>query len=114
MVGALTFVAALTAIVSSVALYIYEHPHHHCPFCILKAGHGFIGYWLYLPLFAGTALTLGIGLIARWAGLSSLAVVIEADGRRFATAALALFGLFYGVVTYAVLASNLTMMEVWW
>ncbi len=112
--GVLTFGVALAAIVSCVALYVYEHPHHHCPFCILKAGHGFIGYWLYLPLFAATALTLGVGLITRWSDRPGLAAVIEADGRRFTSIALVLYGIFYGVVTYAILTSNLKMTGVWW
>ncbi|MEA3277607.1 MAG: hypothetical protein U9Q81_20450 [Pseudomonadota bacterium] len=108
------FLVALAAIVSSVALYVYEHPHHHCPFCILKSGHHFIGYWLYMPLFAATALALGVGLISRWHRVPSLKQVIEADGHRFTAVALALLGLFYIVATYAVLSSNLTMEGVWW
>lgn len=110
----LAFVAALAAIVSCVALYVYEHPHHHCPFCILKGGHGFIGYWLYAPLFTATALSIGVGLISGWGRIPSLAAAVLADGRRFTTLALALFALFYGVASYAILTSNLTMEGVWW
>jgi len=112
--GALAFAAALAAIVSCVALYVYEHPHHHCPFCILKGGHGFIGYWLYLPLFAATALAIGVGAISLWWRLPSLAVAVRADGRRFTGISIALFALFYGVAGYAILTSNLTMKGVWW
>lgn len=112
--GALAFAAALAAIVSCVALYVYEHPHHHCPFCILKGGHGFIGYWLYLPLFAATALAIGVGAISLWWRLPSLAVAVRADGRRFTGISIALFALFYGVAGYAILNSNLTMKGVWW
>ncbi len=112
--GGLAFVAALAAIVSSVALYIYEHPHHHCPFCILKGGHGFVGYWLYVPLFIATALALGVGLISPWARIPSLASAVRADGQRFTALALALFALFYGVATLAILTSRLTMQAVWW
>jgi len=112
--GAVTFLTAISAIVSVVSLYVYEHPQHHCPFCILKAGHEFIGFWLYLPLFAATALALGTGLVSRWRLMPSLTAVVEADGRRFVSIALALLAVFYGVVTYAVLDSNLTMEGVWW
>jgi hypothetical protein len=112
--AALAFAAALTAVVSSVALYIYEHPHHHCPFCLLKGGHDHIGYWLYIPLFAGTALSLGVGLVSRWDRIPSLTRAIRYESRRFTAAALALFAVFYVVATYAVLTSNLTMLEVWW
>ena len=112
--GGLAFVAALAAIVSCVALYIYEHPHHHCPFCILKGGHGFVGYWLYVPLFTASALALGVGLISPWGRIPSLRAAVRADGRRFTALALALFALFYGVATLAILTSNLTMEGVWW
>lgn len=112
--GALAFAAALAGIVSSVALYVYEHPQHHCPFCILKGGHGFIGYWLYLPLFAATALALGVGVISPWGHIPSLRAAVRADGHRFTAVALALFALFYGVASLAILRSNLTMQGVWW
>lgn len=114
LIGVVAFVTALAAVVSCIALYVYEHPHHHCPFCILKPGHGLIGYWLYAPLFAATALALGAGLIGFWRRVPSLATAIEIDGRRFVTLALGLLGLFYGVATYALLSSNLTMEGVWW
>jgi hypothetical protein len=114
LLGGLAFVIALAAVVSCVALYVYEHPHHHCPFCLLKPGHGLIGYWLYLPLFTATALAFGVGLMAPWRRLPSLRDVIAVDGRRFATAALILFALFYAVATYAVVGSSLSMQGVWW
>jgi hypothetical protein len=112
--GTLAFFSALAAVISSVALYVYEHPQHHCPFCILKSGYGFIGYWMYLPLFSGAALLLGVGLITRWRRSPSLDSIIRVEGPRLASLALVLFGLFYAVATYAVLRSNLTMSGVWW
>jgi hypothetical protein len=112
--GALTFLVALAAVVSSVALYAYEHPHHHCPFCLLKSGHGFVGYWLYVPLFAATALALGAGLAGRWQRLPALGGIIAAEGRRAVSIALLLFAAFYGVATLVVIGSNLTMTGVWW
>lgn len=112
--ASLAFAAALAAIVSCVALYVYEHPQHHCPFCILKGGHGFIGYWLYVPLLAATALSIGVGLISVWRRVPSLRAAIQADGRSFTALAMGLFALFYGVATYAILTSGLTMEGVWW
>jgi hypothetical protein len=107
------FVMALVAIVSFVSLYIYEHPHHHCPFCILKAGHNYIGYLLYIPLFAGTALALGVGAISPWKQVPSLTAVVERDAGRLSWLATVLFGLFYLIATWAVYSSNLRMPEVW-
>ena len=111
--GAAAFVMALVAIVSFVSLYVYEHPHHHCPFCILKAGHNYIGYLFYIPLFAATALALGVGAVSPWRVVPSLTTVVERDAGRRAWLATALFGLFYLVATWAVVSSNLRMPEVW-
>ena len=102
------------AVVSFVALYVYEHPQHHCPFCILKSGHGFIGYWLYLPLFTATALAIGVGLTSLWRRVPSLQGPAAVDGRRFTALSLVLFAFYYGVVAYAVATSNLRMGGVWW
>lgn len=112
--GLAAFPIALLAIVSCVALYIYEHPHHHCPFCILKSGHDFMGYYLYVPLFIGTALSLGVGAIAPFRRIPSLSGIIPAESRRFIGLSLGFMLLFYAVTAYAILGSNLTMMEVWW
>jgi hypothetical protein len=108
------FLVALVAIVSCIALYIYEHPHHHCPFCILKGGHDFIGYYLYIPLFAATALAMGVGAIAPFRRVPSLQGVIPAYSRRYIGIAMLLMLLFYLTAGFAVLNSSLTMMTVWW
>lgn len=112
--AAIAFPVAIVAIVSCIALYVYEHPHHHCPFCILKSGHDYIGYWLYIPLFTATALALGVGALAPWHNIASLRSAVAADTRRYAAIALAGFMLFYAVATYAIARSNLTMAGTWW
>lgn len=112
--GLTAFLVALVAIVSCIALYIYEHPHHHCPFCILKGGHDFIGYWLYIPLFIATALALGAGAISPFSRMPSLQQVIPAESRRFITLSLVFLLLFYLISGYAITRSSLTMSGVWW
>jgi hypothetical protein len=112
--GAVAFVVALAAIVSLVALYIYEHPHHHCPFCVLKPGHDHLGYWLYLPLFAATAFALGAAAVSPWRRIPSLATVAPAETRRLSRLALLGFAAFYAVAGFAVARSNLSMLDVWW
>jgi hypothetical protein len=109
-----TFILALIAIVSCIALYIYEHPHHHCPFCILKSGHGFIGYYLYIPLFIATATALGAGAISPFRKIQSLNAVVPVDSRRLVIISMLCMLLFYAVATYSILSSSLTMMDVWW
>ncbi len=114
LVGVSTFLIAVVAIVSFIALYVYEHPHHHCPFCLLKAGHGYVGYALYLPLFTATAFALGTGLVAPWRRIPTLAEAAPRLARHYAWLALAAFTVFFAVATLAVLRSNLTMEGVWW
>jgi hypothetical protein len=107
------FVMAMVAIVSFISLYIYEHPHHHCPFCILKEGHNYIGYLLYIPLFIGTAIALGVGAISPWKSVPSLAEVVEDESGRLAWLATILFGVFYLIASWAIVNSHLRMPEIW-
>ena len=103
------FAVAVAAVVSAVSPYVYEHPHHHCPFCLLKAEYGYIGYALYLPLFGGVALGLGGAPIQAFRGRASLADVVPAASRGLVGASLALLGLFALVVTAAVAFSGLRL-----
>lgn len=108
------FASALVAIVSFVALYVYEHPHHHCPFCLLKSGHDYVGYLLYVPLFAATALSLAAGVTAWWGRAASLRDVAAREVPRLAILATGLFVIFYLVSTWLVARSSLVMSGVWW
>lgn len=67
---------SIAGIVSFLSLYIYEHPNHHCPFCILKPDYVYQGYALYLPLFAATAASLGAGALRFFARKASLAAIV--------------------------------------
>lgn len=108
------FVMALVAIVSFISLYIYAHPHHHCPFCILKSGHDYVGYLLYLPLFGATAMALATGATAPWRKIPSLADAVDRSAPRLAWLAISLFGLFYLIASWSIMSSNLVMSGVWW
>jgi hypothetical protein len=57
------FGLALAAIVAAVAPYVYEQPHHHCPFCILKREYGHVGFALYVPLFVATGAGIASALL---------------------------------------------------
>ncbi|MCP3870773.1 MAG: hypothetical protein GY703_22305 [Gammaproteobacteria bacterium] len=112
--NAATFLIALLAIVSCIALYVYEHPHHHCPFCILKSGHDFVGYALYIPLFLGTALALSVGAISPFQKVESLKEIIPLESRNLIRWSMGLMVVFYLIAAWSILSSNLTMMGVWW
>ena len=108
--SALAFAAALVGIVSFLSLYIYEHPNHHCPFCLLQAEHGFTGYLLYIPLFAATVCGLGVGALAPFAHVPGLRAVLPALSERLAAGAALGFGAFTIVATVLILRSNLVLL----
>lgn len=105
------FVAAMTGVLSFVSLYIYEHPHHHCPFCVLKPEYDYQGYGLYIPLFLATACGLGAGAIQPFAAIASLREVIPRVSARLASVTAAGFLLFTLVATWFVWSSKLILIE---
>ena len=105
------FFAALAGVVAFVSLYIYEHPHHHCPFCILKPDYGYQGYLLYIPLFAAAAAGLAAGVLRMFGGRPSLATLAPQASARLAGIAAAGFVLFMLVASVMVLRSNLILLD---
>ena len=105
------FVVAIAGIISFLSLYIYEHPHHHCPFCILKPEYGYRGYLLYLPLFAASAAGIGVGILGRVAHVPSLQTVAPDLARRLAWVALLGFGIFLLLSLGLVWHSGLMLLE---
>jgi hypothetical protein len=104
-------VAALAGVLSFISLYIYEHPHHHCPFCILKPEYDYQGYWLYVPLFAATAAGIGAGAMQPFRNIESLKQVIPQASARLAAIAAAGFLIFAVVATAFVARSNLILID---
>ncbi|WIM04808.1 MAG: hypothetical protein OHM77_08850 [Candidatus Nitricoxidivorans perseverans] len=109
--SAVAFVAAVAGILSFLSLYLYEHPHHHCPFCILKPEYDWQGYWLYVPLFAATAAGLGVGAIQPFRKVASLAAIIPAVTARLAGVAAGGFLLFAAAASVMIFRSNLVLLE---
>lgn len=104
------FLAALMGIISFISIYVYEHPHHHCPFCILQSGYSYIGYGLYLPLFGATLAGLGTGMLQPFTDKESLRDPLPRLLRRQAWAAVILFALFTLIATLAVATSRLVLL----
>jgi len=105
------FVAAIVGILSFVSLYVYEHPHHHCPFCLLKPEYGYQGYLLYVPLFVSTAAGLGAGILQPFARVGSLRGLLPLASGRLAAVAATGFALVAAVATIMVLKSNLLLLS---
>jgi hypothetical protein len=106
---ALFFPLALVAILSVFSLYIYQHPHHHCPFCIFKPEYSYYGYFLYLPLFLGTALGLSVGPLQRFREVPSLMENLPRASASLVKTSLGLLLLFGALTGYAVLTSTLIL-----
>ena len=107
----IAFITAMAGILSFLSLYIYEHPHHHCPFCLLKAEYAYQGYWLYVPLFIATACGLGTGAVQPFARVPSLHVIVPRVSGRLAGVAAAGFALFLSIAFFMILHSNLILNE---
>ena len=107
--GGVFFGVALMAMVSATALYIYENPNHHCPFCILKPEYGYIGYGFYIPLFGATALALGVGSVAPFMGRESLREALPPVMRRLTGWAMAGFAAYGALTVYAIARSHLIL-----
>jgi hypothetical protein len=103
------FVIAIAAVVSVISLYVYEHPHHHCPFCLLKREYLYFGFALYVPLFAGTALGLPAGFLGFLHLPSSLSLTLPALQRRLTRTSIMCFFAFGAISAWAILASKLTL-----
>ncbi|WP_201352687.1 hypothetical protein [Hydrogenimonas urashimensis] len=54
---------AIVSLIAFFSTYVYELPHHHCPFCLLQSDYHYVGYLMYTALFAGTFFG-----IAAWVG----------------------------------------------
>lgn len=103
------FVVAITAVIAFLSLYVYEHPLHHCPFCLLKAEFGYIGYPLYGTLFAATGYALAAAIQQAHARHPSLADTLPARARRHAGRSVALLLAFGLLAVGIVLNSNLKL-----
>jgi len=65
---------AILSLIAFFSTYVYEMPHHHCPFCLLQGDYHYVGYAMYVTLFTGTffgaaawvAKRLGGGEWRRW------------------------------------------------
>lgn len=104
------FGMALAAIVAAIAPYVYELPHHHCPFCLLKREYGHVGFLLYLPLFFATGTGLATGVLASVAPRVDPVVRARAI-KTGARATLAGWTLFALVALTLIARSNLALMS---
>ncbi|MDF1554167.1 MAG: hypothetical protein P1P84_13940, partial [Deferrisomatales bacterium] len=103
------FVVGLLSVISFIGLYVYQLPSHHCPFCVLKAEYGRVGYPLYgLILFGGLA-GMGTGLLSLFRGIPSLRAAAPGVLRGLAGAAVACHLLLTAGVALLILTSDMRL-----
>jgi hypothetical protein len=109
--SAIAFATAMIGILSFISLYVYEHPHHHCPFCLLKPEYNYQGYWLYVPLFAATAAGLGVGAVQPFARVASLTDIVPEIAHRLSWIAAVGYIVLAAVATLMIVNSNLILLD---
>jgi hypothetical protein len=100
------FPIALASVLSFISLYIYQMPSHHCPFDMIQKNYYFIGYPLYITLFAGILFGLVPGLCLLLPKTASLEREIKKRERRWLIQAFLLFSLFLAIATWPILFSD--------
>jgi len=97
---------SLASIVSFISLYIYQIPSHHCPFDMIQKNYYFIGYPLYIGLFAGILFGLVPGLSLLLPKAESLEREINKRERRWLIQAFLFFSLFLTISTWPIFSGN--------
>ncbi|MFH0726726.1 MAG: hypothetical protein V2B19_10320 [Pseudomonadota bacterium] len=105
----ISFLTALAAIISFISVYIYELPTHHCPFCILHAEYGYVGYLLYAALFLSAVTGLGVGAIMAFHPVNSLSGILPRIQKRLAAVSILSYFVFMLITWYAIVFSNLSL-----
>jgi hypothetical protein len=100
------FFISLVSVISFISLYFYELPTHHCPFCLLQKEYNYIGYPLYLSLFAAGITGIGVGVLERVKGAVSLKKTIPAIQKRLCLFCLIGYAVFALIATYPMVFSN--------
>lgn len=104
-----TFPVMVLSLLSFIALYFYELPTHHCPFCILQREYGYVGYVLYSALIGGVISGAGVGILMPFRSVRSLVSVIPALGKNLALVSIICYLSFAAVSIWKILTANLSL-----
>lgn len=104
-----TFPVMVLSLLSFIALYFYELPTHHCPFCVLQREYGYIGYLLYIALLSGVVAGLGVGFLMPFKGIASLSHRLPQIQKRLALICLLAYAVFAGISIYRMISTDFTL-----
>jgi hypothetical protein len=100
------FVFSFVAVISFISIYFYELPTHHCPFDLLQREYNYIGYPLYLSLFAAGITGAGAGVIDHFKDAASLKSVIPGLQKRLCLFSMIGYAVFTLIATYPMVFSD--------
>jgi hypothetical protein len=100
---------SFASVISFIALYFYELPTHHCPFCLLQKEYHYIGYLLYPALLVGGIAGMSVGVIERIKGSESLRTVMPGLEKRLCLISMAGYMLFAGISVYPMIFSDFVL-----
>ena len=103
------FLTAGVSLISFIALYFYELPTHHCPFCILQKEYGYVGYILYVSLLTGVVSGLGVGALMPFRRVESLSGKLPLIQKRLALVCLVSYLFFAGITIYRMASTDFTL-----
>lgn len=103
------FAVALTAVITFISAYAYEMPLHHCPFDMLQSHYSYIGYPLYITLFAGVLYGMLPGLFFFVSNHGSLQHEMYQLERKWLKIGMTNILICTIVSIYIIITSNLTM-----
>lgn len=95
------FAVALWTVTAVFSSYIYAMPSHRCPFDMLRAEYGYVGYPLYLSLFGATLCGAGCGVAEAVRSYEGLLLPVRRLQRLALPAAMLLLLLFLAISGYA-------------
>jgi hypothetical protein len=103
------FLISIGALISFISIYFYELPTHHCPFCLLQAEYGYVGYPIYITILLSGVTGLGTGALLPFRKIPSLTAVIPRIQKRLALISVLANFVLVLISGYGVLFSNLSM-----
>ncbi len=103
------FPLTIAAIISFICLYVYQLPNHHCPFCLLKGEYGYLGYPLYMSLFAATVTGLATGVLRFFRSNPFLVKIVPAVQQSLCRISLSSFILFGLSVSWILFFSSFNL-----
>jgi hypothetical protein len=108
--GTLAFPVSVAALISFIAVYFYELPTHHCPFCILQREYHYVGYLIYATLLGGGIASAGTWVLMPFRSVPSLQEALPRIEGRLAGTALTFYAIFITVAIYPMIFSDFTLL----